>query len=299
MTQTILPRKYGDGDRKTPLRKNSLGVAYLNEDLNPKKLLRIQEIGVALMHHMEPVWVQTFLYKVIKKPSKGNCDNFNFDANSRKSLSFLPERSEFLLKLDKSNQQKQNVELLKDLGLLMTGRRTVCTLSLERRWSGPHTCLCILGLPGTQLHHSTATHLTPYLSSISMSQLFIPLGFIWCGICWDSTEWLVMKTFLFIQCCVLMLTLTASGCICSVDEPTNPMCNVLLQRFVYTLFVSFSTWLTDPLPTVQAWACRCWVQHMTVKNTINTAWEFLTNRCLKDSESPCTHLSLSMILLMA
>lgn len=53
---------------------------------------------------------------------------------------------------------------------------TVCPLSLDCRWSRPHTCLWILGLPATQLHHSTVTHLTPYLNSISASQVFTPLG---------------------------------------------------------------------------------------------------------------------------
>lgn len=46
----------------------------------------------------------------------------------------------------------------------------------DRRWSGPHTCLCIPALPAIQLHHSTITHFTPSLKSVSASQVFTPLG---------------------------------------------------------------------------------------------------------------------------
>lgn len=50
-----------------------------------------------------------------------------------------------------------------------------CVLS-SRTVGGPNTCLCIPALPATQLHHSTVSHFTPCLNTISVSQAFTPLG---------------------------------------------------------------------------------------------------------------------------
>lgn len=105
----------------------------------------------------------------------------------------------------------------------------MCPVTSDCRWSGPHTCLCVPALPATQLHHSTITHFTPRLKSVSASQVFTRLGLYdvkTAGAPLSDQNTHPVIRVLGHQAEISPLDLFN---VRPVSEPTQLMCNVLLQ----------------------------------------------------------------------
>lgn len=103
---------------------------------------------------------------------------------------------------------------------------TVCPLSSNCRWSGPHTCLCFTAAP--QHCHSVNTMSKQCFCITGIHSL----GLIRCETCGGSSEWSAVKTYSLIR--VLGHQAESLNCAASIrpiSEPAKLMWNVLLHCY--------------------------------------------------------------------
>lgn len=182
--------------------------------------------------------------------------------------------------------------------------KTVCPLSLDCRWSGPHTCLCTPALPATHLHHSIVTHLTPCLNTAFLHHRYLPP---WAYMMWNlqGLYWVIsnQNTHSLIKVAAgspSWIPQLGSFNVRPICEPTELMCNVSLHccpigglpfPCLLHILLGFSHFFTSIVPPetphVPAWTdfslSLSQVQHTAKK--IPQTGVFLTNRC---PEKPLT-----------
>lgn len=170
----------------------------------------------------------------------------------------------------------------------------MCPVTSDCRWSGPHTCLCVPALPATQLHHSTITHFTPRLKSVSASQVFTRLGLYdvkTAGAPLSDQNTHPVIRVLGHQAEISPLDLFN---VRPVSEPTQLMCNVLLQYCAigglpspYLLHASldFSCCFTSITPPETPPPCTCMIRLHTVTLSGSTCGqENTTNRRISHNQ---------------